>query len=236
MKNPVFKFKQFEIAHGRSKMKVGTDGVLLGAWTKADNANYILDIGSGCGLMALMLAQKNKNSIIHAIEPHEGSYLDLFHNFKASPWSNRLMGFKTKIQDYKADQPYDLIVSNPPFFNAGTTSPDSRRHDVRHTTTLSHADLLESVLMLLKSSGSASFILPYKEAIGFIKAAKDHGLFVIRKALFRSKPGNKVERVLFALSKSETRYVEVEEIIQYTETSEWTEKYKALTRDFYLKL
>jgi len=236
MKNPVFKFKQFEITHVKSKMKVGTDGVLLGAWAESTKAKHILDIGSGCGLIALMLAQKNDASIIDAVEPHKGSFEDLNQNFKASPWPERLEGFNCTIQDYDPSKSYDLIISNPPFFNAGTTSPDKPRHEARHTTTLPHTDLLESVSRLLTSSGLASFILPYPEAIIFIKTAKNQGLHVIRKAHFKSKQGNKVERILFTLSKVEAQYVEVEEIIQYTKSGEWTENYKSLTRDFYLKL
>jgi len=236
MKNPVFKFKQFEIVHGKSKMKVGTDGVLLGAWTGVNRMKTILDVGSGCGLIALMLAQRNKEAKIDAVEPHEGSISDLTVNFKNSPWSDRLAGYHSELQSFNPEKQYELIVSNPPFFNAGTNSPDLSRHSARHTSTLSHYDLLRNVDRLLKSNGMASFILPVEESITFIHESHKMGFYVSRKALFKSMSSKKVERILFSLSKEKPAYTELEELTQYKETGVWSDEYKALTKNFYLKI
>ena len=166
MSNPFFKFKQFTVYHDRSTMKVGTDGVLLGAWTPfTGKEKHVLDIGTGCGLVALMLAQRIHNAQITGIDIDVASVGQANENFQASPWPERLKAELVPVQELscQTDLRYDLIVSNPPFFVSSLPNPRQERMQARHTCTLSHEDLLHAVVALLEPQGTFALVLPVHE-------------------------------------------------------------------------
>ena len=179
MPKQVFKFKEFEVIQDGSTMKVGTDGVLLGAWASVNFAKEILDIGTGTGVIAMMLAQRTGSAAVHAVEIDELAFLQAAENFKNAPWADRLRCFHMSIQDFASatEQRYDLIVSNPPFFTGGTLSDNSDKVSVRHTIKLPHGDLLLSVRQLLKKNGKFCVVLPYLEGLRFKEMAQTSGLF-----------------------------------------------------------
>jgi tRNA1Val (adenine37-N6)-methyltransferase len=232
--DPYFRFKQFVIDHSRATMKVGTDGVLLGAWTKIHNAKTILDIGTGSGVIALMLAQRSgKDTLIDAVEI-EREDADLANeNVKNSPWSTKIKVFCHPVQEFNPGIRYDLIVSNPPFFSNSWAPPDQRRYQTRHTTSLSFSELIAASDRLLKEDGRLNVVLPVAESNHFIKTAESKGLYNSRRWSFRTRPGKPVERWLLEFSRIKITLDEGE-ILHYQSGNEWSEVYKTLTRDFYL--
>lgn len=226
-----FVFKQFHVAHDLSAMKVGTDGVLLGAWTTA-SARTILDVGTGSGLIALMLAQKNAEAIIHAVDIDEPSILQAKENFQNSPWADRLHALHQDFIKFDPGLRYDLIVSNPPYFINSTPSPDSRRQQVRHNTLLSLTPLLQQVNQLLADDGKFNVILPPVEGKHLLQEAASFDLFPERTAHFIPRSGKPAERLLITFSRT-SGYVNNEYILHYNDRNEWSEDYKNLTKDFY---
>lgn len=234
-----FQFKQFEVQHDRSTMKVGTDAVLLGAWAHVANASRILDIGSGSGIIALMAAQRTPPTTrIDAVEIEEQDAAQAAENFSASPWGDRLHVYVSAIQEFTPPRPpslYDVIVTNPPYFINSQEPPSKRRHEARHTVTLDHGDLLAAAGHLLLPQGTFNVVLPYTEGLQFITLAQQHGFFCSRQYSFRTREGKPIERWLLEFSRTE-RDIESGEILLYKEKEEWSDSYMALTRDFYLKL
>ncbi|MCP4520438.1 MAG: methyltransferase [Cytophagales bacterium] len=234
MRKP-FRFKQFEIYHDQCAMKVGTDGVLLGAWANHNEANKILDIGTGTGLIAIMLGQRCKTAqLIEGVEIDSDAYHQALENVENSPWKEKIKIHHSKIQEFAPNHKYDLIVSNPPFFLAGTQAKTQQRHQARHTQTLSFDDLLKSVKKLLAEEGKFSVVLPYQEGLSFIEKAKTHQLFCTRKTAVRSKHDKPLERLLLQF---ENKFINLEEnelVIQYEQRNDYTEDYIALTQDFYI--
>ncbi len=233
-----FLFKKFTIAQDRCTMKVGTDGVLLGAWASAKGISSVLDIGTGTGVIAIMMAQRSPESIIHGVEIDEEAYKQAKENMQNSPWSARLKAFNLPIQQYakQADDTYDLILSNPPFFSGGTFSYKQERNNVRHTVKLPHGDLLIAVRELLKVDGKFCVILPFIEGLRFVELAASYSFYCTKMTQVRPKEDKLVERLLiqFELHQKETEKDEL--IIQNEGRNEWTEGYIALTGDFYLKM
>jgi tRNA1Val (adenine37-N6)-methyltransferase len=227
----VFRFKQFSVRDDRSTMKVGTDAVLLGAWVNVGGAKTILDIGTGCGVIALMLAQRSK-ALVEAVEPDKDSAQQAEENFQASPWQISL--YNVPIQDFDHEK-YDLIVSNPPFFSRSLVPPATTRKIARHTETLSFEDLLASVRRLLKSHGRFALVLPVVEGNEFLKCALDYGLSCIRSTAFYSRPGKPQERWLmeFAFGGNHQEN-QSDSLVLYENGDQWTEAYRHLTADFYL--
>ena len=158
-----FDFQQFSIRQDRCAMKVGTDGVLLGAWVPVEGAKSMLDIGAGTGLISLMLAQRSQEAKVTAVEVDEHAARQAIENAAASPFASQIVVEQQSIQDFSRQQvgPFDLIVSNPPFFSGGVISEQEGRASVRHTVKLSHQDLLRSVQKLLTEEGSFCLILPW---------------------------------------------------------------------------
>jgi len=231
-----FQFKQFEVQHDRSTMKVGTDAVLLGAWAHVANASRILDIGTGSGIIALMAAQRTAPATqIDAVEIESQDAAQAADNFSASPWGDRLHIHITPIQDFAPSQPYDVIVSNPPYFVNSQEPPNKRRHEARHTITLDHATLLTAVDRLLQPQGTLNVVLPYTEGLQFISLAKQQRFFCTRQYSFRTREGKPIERWLLEFSRK-AGATETGEILLYREKLEWSDRYVELTRDFYLKL
>lgn len=232
-----FRFKQFAIRQQKSAMKVGTDGVLLGAWATINDSLRILDIGTGTGLIALMVAQRTRDTQIDALEIDEPSYNEAKQNIENSPWREQVKVYHSSLQSYSEHSitKYSTIISNPPFFNAGTHSPTLNRKKARHTTQLPFEDLLSCSKKMLSQDGIMALILPYIEGKSFITLAEKFHLYPQRKTEFLSKEGNTPERLLLELSFQKKGMVE-DELIHYDDNGEWTEDYKAVTRGFYLRL
>jgi tRNA1Val (adenine37-N6)-methyltransferase len=231
-----FKFKQFSLRHDRSTMKVGTDGVLLGAWAGTGDAKKILDIGTGSGLIALMLAQRTMPGVsIDALEIEQHAFEQAQENTVRSPWRDKVKVFHIAIQDFNTTEKYDLIVSNPPYFQNSQRPPDEKRLQARHTTSLTYPELLSSVRRLINAKGKFNVILPHTEGLQFIDFARPYNLHCTRQWSFRTRKEKPIERWLLEFSVHEA-FKEDGEIILYSTHDEWSEGYKKLTKDFYIKL
>ncbi len=209
-------------------MKVGTDAVLLGAWANVNQAKSILDIGTGSGVIALMLAQRS-HAMIDAVEPDKNSAEQAAANFKSSPWSDRLRVYNQRIQDFQHSH-YDLIVSNPPFFSNSLLPPKATRQTARHTETLSFDDLI-----LAAKNSRLAIILPTAEGNLFREKARDHGFHCNRSLAFYSRKNKPQERWLMEFSRNETE-IATEILLLYKEKDTWTEEYAALVKDFLTKV
>jgi tRNA1Val (adenine37-N6)-methyltransferase len=234
MSNSFFRFKQFMVRQEGAAMKVGTDGVLLGAWVNIENAQSILDVGSGTGLIALMLAQRT-NATVDAVEIDESSHLQAFDNVKKSPWSNRINLINKPFQAFasECETKYDLIVSNPPYFVNSLKSPEASRSFARHAEHLPHLDLLDGIVKIMKPSGRFCGIFPYVEGNVFVASTAIKGLFCVRKLNVTSKPKGVVKRILVEFSFSR-QPVDETTLSIYTNDGGYTDEYKELTKDFYL--
>jgi tRNA1Val (adenine37-N6)-methyltransferase len=235
-RNSTFRFKQFMIDHSKASMKVGTDGVLLGAWVHIDGAKYILDIGTGSGVIALILAQRTPDDVkIIGVDIETADVEQARENVSNSPWKEKVEIFCSPIQSWKSPDKFDLIVSNPPFFINSFEPPDKKRFQSRHTATLTHPDLLSSAALLLKPTGRLAVILPTVEGIEFMKTGASLGLSCSRLYSFRPRKNKPVERWLIELTPGDSPLLKGE-IIMYDEGTELTDGYKMLTRDFYFKI
>jgi tRNA1Val (adenine37-N6)-methyltransferase len=235
MGNKPFQFKQFAVDHSLSTHKVGTDGVLLGAWVNVSKHDrHILDVGTGSGLIALMLAQRTApDTHIDAVEIDAANAKQAAQNVRNSPWPEKIIIHTQAIQQYFREKKYDLIVSNPPFFVNSLLPPDKRRSNARHGELLSFEDLLDSVTRLLKKDGRFCVILPLAEGNIFTGLATKHHLFAYRETAFRSRTDKPVERLLLEFSFVEDTKSETE-IILYRHDGKWSEDYINLTGEFYL--
>lgn len=230
----MFRFKLFSVRHDRSTMKVGTDAVLLGAWVQINHVKRILDIGTGSGVIALMIAQRTTDdALIDAIDHAEDDLAEARENFLSSLWSERLRAHLATVQQFSPPYQYDLIVCNPPYFSNSLEPPDDKRKSVRHTLDLSFDDLLESTLRLLTPTGTANFILPAKEGESFISLAASRKLYCTRKTSFQSKRHKPVERLLLEFSKK-TQSPYESTLVLYDEQNLPSTEYRSLTGDFYL--
>jgi len=227
-------FKKFSVRHDRVAMKVGTDGVLLGAWTSVTGARRILDIGTGSGLIALMMAQRtDEDVLIDGIEVSDDAE-QAKENFELSPWSNRLRIFHNAIQEFNPKIKYDLLVSNPPYFVNALKPPNEKRKQVRHVVTMDHRDILVAAGRLLSPSGRISLILPPLAALGFREEAGRRSLHCLRECSFRTRPHKEPLRYLLEFS-YEALPARTSGITLYCNGNEPSEEYCSLTRDFYLK-
>lgn len=235
MANNYFKFKQFTVFQDKCAMKVGTDGVMLGAWTDCENVKNILDIGTGTGLIALMLAQRS-DAEIHAIEIDDDACEQAKENVTKSPWSNQIQISNIPLQTYmnEANSKYDLIVSNPPYFQNSLFASDEKRTDARHNSNFELEDLINITEKLLNDNGNLSIILPYLEATMFILQAAEKGLYCVRQTKVLPKPGREPKRLLLEFMKIKKPLVEQEIIIELNKRHEYSEAYKNLTKDYYL--
>ncbi len=235
MANDYFKFKQFIVYQDKCAMKVGTDGVLLGAWAGVENADKVLDIGTGTGLIALMLAQRS-NATIDAVEIDPDACEQAQENINHSAWADRIHIIHQSFQDFSkaTTTKYDLIVSNPPYFQNSLTAPRENRAKARHNTELQLTDILNGTLNCLSESGTLSLILPYVEGSLFIAKAAELGLYCVRKTNVLPKPGRKPKRLLLEFQKYQKPFTEEHLVIELSKRHEYSEAYKNLTSDFYL--
>ncbi len=234
MPNPYFSFKKFTVYHNLCAMKVGTDGVLLGAWTNVTKAEKVLDIGTGSGLIALMLAQRCEASIT-GIDIDKDATLQAQINFDASPWKHRMEVFHSDLNEFHPSCQFDTIVSNPPFFADSLKCPDSQRNTARHNDTLTLDRLMEKVSLLLRPEGKISLILPFDQNEILLHTARQYGLYPSRHTAVITHPGLPPKRSLFEFRKQPSTYTTQELVIEL-ERHVYSEEYIALTKDFYLKM
>jgi len=216
-------------------MKVGTDGILLGSWANGSEADKILDIGTGTGLIALMLAQKYPAQI-DALEIDNEASLQASENIAASPWNGRIKVVNMSFQEFITvkDRKYDMIVSNPPFFQNSFKAPAKGRMLARHNDLLSTAEILSGARNILIAGGTLSIILPYIEGNVFIATASGYGFYCIRKTNVIPSPGKTVNRLLLEFSEVKSRLAEDNLIISTGARHHYSDKYKLMTRDYYL--
>ena len=219
-------------------MKLNTDGVLLGAWCNVENKHSILDIGTGTGIIALMVAQRTSDHIqITALDIDEGACIDARTNVANSPFSNSIEVNQIAVQDFarKETLTFDLIISNPPFFTGGTFSANENKANVRHAIKLPHGELLHAVQRLLSEEGTFALILPYLEGLRMIELAERSNLHAIRITEVISKPDRPIERLLIEFTKKKRECLKNQLIIHDLDKGYYHDDYITLTKDFYLK-
>ncbi|MCF6279888.1 MAG: methyltransferase [Flavobacteriaceae bacterium] len=239
MSTKPFKFKQFTVAQDKCAMKIGTDGVLLGAWTKLDFPNSILDIGTGTGVIALQMAQRSFAETIDALEVDANAFEQAVDNFEQSDWSDRLFCYHASLQEFvdEIDDKFDLIVSNPPFYTSTCREADidKKRAIARHSESLPYYVLLESTVKLLSKKGSCVFIIPFSEEENFLKIASENKLFPFRITRVKGTETSPIKRSLLQLSFQKT-VIEIDELVIEISRHNYTQAYINLTQDFYLKM
>lgn len=236
-RNSYFQFKQFRIVQDRSAMKVGMDGVLLGAWVNALGADRILDIGTGTGLIALMLAQKNASAQIDAIEIDRDACDEAAFNMQQSSLGTRINVHCQSFQEFttETEKKYDLVVSNPPFFSNGVKAPDETRAQARHADALPLDELVLGAANLIQEDGRIAVILPAERFQEVENLAKISGLFLSRLCCVKPNPVKPDFRILVELSKKQSNLQEENLMIEFETHHDYTPEYKELTKDFYLK-
>ena len=231
-------------------MKVGTDGVLLGAWCPVGEFRgsgvqefrgsggfiKVLDVGTGSGLIALMLAQRLPDAQITAIDIDSGAVEQAKYNFSVSPWADRLDCQQTALQEVEGETIYDLIISNPPYFQDSLKNPDSQRAMARHTDTLSYEELLKNSVRLLKKEGFIALVLPIEAEQQIIALGQRYGLYPTHITRVYPKPGKEAKRLLIALASSPNKLIasSLSTLTLESETAPRSEAYKELTKEFYL--
>lgn len=227
----VFKFKHFDVRQGRSALKVGTDAMVLGALVKTSNKVNALDVGSGTGVLALMLAQKNSNIKVTAIELDENSCLDAAENFETSPYANRLNLLNQDFLSFKQTG-FDLIVCNPPYYENGLLGEDNRVNTAKHVDQLTPERLTENAASCLSDVGQFWVIWPFESSLKFVTQANNSGLYLREQIIVFGKP-NQPKRVVLCFEKLESSSL-IESTFCIREASgDYTSDYKLLTREFH---
>lgn len=234
MPKPEFRFKRFTIRQDRCALKVGTDGVLFGAWVNYEGARRILDIGTGTGVLALIAAQRNSEAHIDAVEIDDASAEQAAENATASPWGDRVRVHRMDVRRMKAGEPYDLIICNPPYYAGYSTSPDQRIGLAKHSGELLFPELLEAVDGLLRDSGRFAVIIPKNREAEFLKEAGRVGLHACRRCVVRYVSHRPAKRVLLELDRSNAAVEEMELTVEATGPFDYTPEYRALISDLML--
>ena len=234
----MFQFKQFTVEQDKCAMKIGTDAVLLGAWCPIDNyPKSVLDIGSGTGILSLMLAQRTAANQIDAIEIEENAFEQCTFNFENSVWNDRLFCFHAGLDEFVAEpeDEYDLIISNPPFYTENFKSDDTNRDLARFEDALPFAELIEAADLLLSKKGVFAVIIPFSEAENFVALCESIDLYLIKMTHVKGTPKSKFKRTLMAFARLDADFEQTELTIE-TARHIYTPEYIALTQDFYLKM
>ena len=222
-------------------MKIGTDGILLGAWCSLkDNTNKILDIGSGTGVISLMLAQRFNNTIIDSVEIENNAYEQSVENFERSVWADRLFCFHSTFQDFAKErkedgETYDLIISNPPFYTDNVKNNNRARNKARSTSFLSFVELISGVSKILSNQGEFTTIIPFKEEAKFIEISKQNNLFLNKICRVKGNNNSDIKRSLLTFSFYKKQLDENNLIIE-TSRHLYTDEYINLTKNFYIKM
>ena len=235
MENTGFRFKEFTIQHDRCAMKVGTDGVLLGAWSNVAQASRILDIGTGTGLVALMVAQRSNASIV-ALDIDKDAVEQAKVNVENSPWKDRIVVMEQDFNTFAPKETFDLIVSNPPYFVDSLTCPEKQRTLARHNNTLGYDELLGGVAKLLSDDGRFCLIVPVDVSESIKAKAALLGLFVQKQLDVITAPGKLPKRILIEFAFHDTEQIEWLELLIEEKRHQYSLEYIALTRDYYLKM
>ncbi|EKT4552333.1 methyltransferase [Flavobacterium psychrophilum] len=234
----MFSFKQFSVQQDKTAMKVGTDGVLLGAWAPINhNPISILDIGAGTGLIALMLAQRTSAVQIDALEIDEEAYEQATDNFENSPWSDRLFCYHAGLDEFveEPEDEYDLIVCNPPFYAENYKTNSEQRDLARFSDAMPFEELIEAADLLLSEKGILSVIIPYKEEEKFVTLANEFELYPIKITRVKGTPTSETKRSLLVFSRNKQN-CEQDILVIETDRHVYTKEYIALTKGFYLKM
>ena len=222
-------------------MKVGTDAVLLGAWVSLENdPDTILDIGSGTGIIALMMAQRCDAMTIDAVEIEENAYEQAVENFEESDWGDRLFCYNASFEEFanemeEEEEQYDVIISNPPFYKAAFETEDEARNKARFTSSLSFENLIIGASKILSERGRFSVIIPFKEEQEFVRVANQNNLFLIKACRVKGNTTSGIKRSLLTFSFQE-KIIEREELIIEIARHQYTQEYINLTKNFYLKM
>jgi tRNA1Val (adenine37-N6)-methyltransferase len=235
----MFQFKQFSVHQDKTAMKVGTDGVLLGAWAPIDHNPFsVLDIGAGTGIIALMLAQRTHAEQIDALEIDEDAYEQAVGNFENSPWGDRLFCFHAGLDEF-IDEPedeYDLIVSNPPFYSEDYKTESEQRDLARFQDAMPFEELVEAADLLLSENGIFAVIIPFKEEDNFIALAKEFELYALKITRVKGNLTSPVKRSLLAFSRNQDQEIKIDELTIEIDRHIYTPEYIELTKEFYLKM
>lgn len=236
--NKPFQFKEFEVNQDQCAMKIGTDSVLLGAWTSIKSNPYsILDIGAGTGVLSLMLAQRSNAQVIDAIEIDDSAYEQCVSNFENAPWRDRLFCYHASFQEFveEMEEQYDLIISNPPFYSENYKTQNEQRDLARFQDALPFEHLLNGVSHLLAQEGTFCVVVPYAEESHFISLALLVKLFPQKILHLRGTPSSEIKRSFIEFSFNENKFITSELVIE-TARHQYTKDYINLTKDFYLKM
>ena len=235
LKEDTFRFKRFDIIQNQSVHRVGTDGVLLGAWVDITGVHKILDVGTGTGLIGLMLAQRSEGTAsITALEPDVSAHDLAVRNIVNSGFSASIEVVNQRVQDFQGGK-FDLIVCNPPFFINSLKPPVEARASQRHAVGLSFEDLLAATTSHLSQEGKLCLILPIDEGNFFMELALKFSLHLSKQCVVFSKVGKVEERYLLELTHSATNRLKKTSLTIMESNGAWTSEYKSLTREFYLK-
>lgn len=229
-----FHFKHFSLYHHRSTMKVGTDAILLGRWTEVKPTDTVLDIGTGCGLLPLMLSQKGV-AHVDAVDIDAASIEEATVNFEASQWRDHLKAYCTDIVDFKPDKRYDLIVSNPPFFDRFSKCDSERKSRARHNDAgLTYAIICREAVRLMKPEGRMAVVLPFDVSLNFLQTAERHGLYLHKRMTIIPIAGKEPNRVNLELGLDRVAAVRETTFVIRGEDNRFTDEYKVFLKDYYL--
>ena len=231
-----FHFKHFSLYHHRSTMKVGTDAILLGRWTDVKPSDVVLDIGTGCGLLPLMLSQKGVAQV-DAVDIDKASIEEATINFEASQWREHLKAYCCSIVDFQTDRRYDLVISNPPFFNRFSKCDSERKSRARHNDAgLSYATICREVCRLMQPHGRLAVVLPFDVSQEFLKTAEQSGLFLHKRMTIIPIAGREPNRVNLELGFGKCDAVCEETFVIREPDNRFTAQYNEFLKDYYLGL
>jgi tRNA1Val (adenine37-N6)-methyltransferase len=233
-----FYFKQFSVKQDRCAMKIGTDAVLLGAWTNLDRCpKSILDIGAGTGILALMMAQRSNAEVIDAVEVDAEAYEQCVDNFEGSDWGDRLFCYHASLKEFadEIDDKYDLIISNPPFYREQFKTTSKARNKARFEDALPFDKLLSAASKLLNETGQLNVIIPFSEQATFVSLAKNHRLFPSRILHLKGRDTSPIKRSLICFIFQEES-IDSRELTLEISRHQYTREYQNITKDFYLKM
>ncbi len=237
MSNGYFRFKEFTVQQDRCAMKITTDACLLGAWTPLPaTAGTLLDIGAGTGLLALMAAQRNLSLQIDAIEMDTEAAGQAAENVSAAPWAGRITVLEGDVCTYNVNKKYDVIITNPPFFNSSLLGPDSRRNAARHTHSLSYTALLQVVATYLSPGGYLSILLPATEFATWQQLALQNGWHNVGQLDICHRPDSTPKRIIGLFSRQNSIITSQEKLYIYTANNQYSEAFTHLLRPYYLAL
>ena len=235
--NRVFQFKDFSLSDSNSAMKIGMDAIILGAYCSRENFEKTLDIGTGCGIIAVMIAQKSRGEIL-AIDIDKPSINEAADNFRKSPWKDRLEAKHISVQEFASDSQlrFDRIVCNPPYFNKSLLSEEERKNNSRHNLTLSYEDLVEVVVKLLKTNARFDCIFPVEISNDFDKLMFAKGLYLIEELLISTFDNTKQIRRITSYSRIKSKQKITDKISIRTDNKNYTKAYWEFTKDYFLNL